>query len=83
MARHHRARAGRQPGPSGNELYLYAADVFAPTSCHVFQVWQDRASLEAHIADPHHRQHLAALDELGARWSSVTHYEVASVLRKR
>src|SRR5690606_15386843 len=67
----------------GNAFYFYAADLFAPSSFHVLQLWEDQASFDAHLADPHHRARLAALDEMGGRWSTVTHYEIAEVRRKR
>jgi quinol monooxygenase YgiN len=67
----------------GNHLYLYAADVHRPEACHVFQLWEDRPSMERHIADPGHRAQLQRFAEMGARWESVTHYEIAEVIRKR
>ena len=74
--------AGSRTAP-GNLLYLYAADLFEPTSFHVFQAWEDQAAMDTHIADPHHRERLKQLDEMGGRWSSVTHYDVSAVRRKR
>ncbi|MBW8827335.1 MAG: antibiotic biosynthesis monooxygenase [Acidobacteria bacterium] len=67
----------------GNLMYLYAADLFEPSSFHVFQVWEDQASMDAHIADPFHRQRINELDAMGGRWEHVTHYDVSAVRHKR
>jgi quinol monooxygenase YgiN len=67
----------------GNLLYLYASDLFEPSSFHVWQLWEDQAAIDAHIADPEHKARLRDLDELGGRWTSVTHYEISEVRKKR
>ena len=67
----------------GNLMYLYAADLFEPSSFHVFQVWEDQQYLDAHIAEPYHKERIKALEEMGGRWTSVTHYDVSAMRRKR
>ena len=62
----------------GCQIYGYAEDVGEPGLIHVFEVWDDQASLDAHIASPHMATWRAAGARYGVHGRALTAYEVAS-----
>ena len=58
--------------------YGYAEDVGEPGLIHVFEVWRDRAALEAHFATPHMGEWRAQWPSFGVSDRRLTAYEVAT-----
>lgn len=58
--------------------YSYAIDVVDPTLVRVFEVWRDRAALEAHFQTPHIAAWRAVWGEIGISERRLDSYEVAS-----
>jgi quinol monooxygenase YgiN len=57
--------------------YGYAEDVLAPGLIRVFEVWRDRAALEAHFKTPHMAKWRAAWPSFGVSDRRLFAYEVA------
>ncbi len=62
----------------GCETYSYGFDVEDSGLVRVFEVWRDRAAIEAHFQAPHMAPWRAAGAELGVFDRRLTLYEVAS-----
>jgi quinol monooxygenase YgiN len=58
--------------------YSYAVDVEDPGPIRVFEVWRDRAALDAHFAAPHLAEWRAAWPALGVSDRRLTLYDVAA-----
>jgi len=65
-------------GEDGCITYSYAIDVQDPGLIRVFEVWRDRAAIEAHFQAPHMAPWRAAGAELGVFDRQLTLYEIAS-----
>ena len=59
-------------GEAGCSAYSYAADVADPGLFRVMEMWDSRASLEAHFASPHMRDWAVAREALGFSNREVT-----------
>ncbi|WP_237479053.1 putative quinol monooxygenase [Lichenibacterium dinghuense] len=62
----------------GCRAYSYAEDLLDPGLIRVTEVWDDRASLDAHFASPHIAEWRAAWARLGIHGRDLTLHEVAS-----
>jgi quinol monooxygenase YgiN len=58
--------------------YGYAEDVAEPGLIHVFEVWRDRAALDAHFQTTHMAAWRAAWPSFGVSDRRLIAYEVAS-----
>ena len=58
--------------------YSYAIDVEEPGLIRVFEVWRDRAALDAHFQAPHLADWRAAWPALGVSDRRLALYEVAA-----
>ena len=59
-------------GEAGCSAYSYSADVTEPGLFRVMEMWDSRASLEAHFATPHMRDWAVAREALGFSNREVT-----------
>ncbi len=62
----------------GCETYSYGFDAMDESLVRVFEVWRDRAAIEAHFQAPHMAPWRAAGTELGVFERKLSLYEVAS-----
>ena len=62
----------------GCEAYSYAVDVADPGLIRVFEVWRDRAALEAHFATAHMAAWRAVWPQFGVSDRRLMTYEVAA-----
>ena len=58
--------------------YSYAEDVMEPGLIHIFEVWRDQASLDAHIASAHMTTWRAAGNSLGVSDRRLVNYQIAA-----
>lgn len=58
--------------------YGYAEDVAEPGLIHVFEIWRDRAALDAHFQTPHMARWRTAWPSFGVSDRRLIAYEVAS-----
>ena len=75
---HMQAMLAASRAEDGCLTYSYADDVAEPGLVRVFEVWRDRAAIEAHFKAPHMAPWRAAGAELGVFDRKLTLYEVAS-----
>lgn len=78
MRPHMDAMLAASRAEDGCETYSYAWDVQDPGLVRVFEVWRDRAAIEAHFKAPHMTPWRAAGAELGLFDRRLSLYEVAS-----
>lgn len=62
----------------GCEVYSYGFDAKEPGLVRIFEIWRDRAALNAHARAPHMAPWRAAGAELGVSDRQLKLYEVAS-----
>jgi quinol monooxygenase YgiN len=75
---HQDAMLAASRAEDGCITYSYAVDVQDPGLIRVFEVWRDRAAIDAHFQAPHMKAWRAANAELGVFDRRLTLYEVAS-----
>ena len=63
---------------AGCRAYGYAEDVAEPGLVHVFEVWDDQASLDAHFLTPHMTAWRGAWPNFGVHDRALTAYEVSA-----
>ncbi len=62
----------------GCDVCAYAQDVAEPSLIRVFEIWRDKAALDAHFATAHMADWRAAGASLGVSDRSITAYDIAS-----
>lgn len=75
---HMAAMLAASRGEDGCLAYSYAIDVEEPGLIRVFEVWRDRAALDAHFQAPHLADWRAAWPALGVSDRRLSLYEVAA-----
>lgn len=75
---HMDAMLAKSRAEDGCLAYSYAVDVNDPGLIRVFEVWRDRAALDAHFAAPHLAAWRAAWPALGVSDRRLTLYDVAA-----
>lgn len=75
---HMKAMMAASRAEDGCIAYGYAEDVAEPGLIHVFEVWRDRAALEAHFTMPHMAVWRSHWPEFGVSDRRLTAYEVAA-----
>lgn len=75
---HMDAMMARSRAEDGCLAYSYAQDLQEPGLIRVFEVWRDRAALDAHGAAPHLAEWRAAWPPFGVSGRRLTLYEVAA-----
>ena len=63
---------------AGCQAYVFSNDTQEPGRQHLFEIWDDEASLIAHSRAPHMAAYREAMQELGAlRTREISRYEVS------
>ena len=63
---------------AGCQAYVFSNDTQDPGVQHLFDIWDDEASLAAHARAPHMAAYREAMQELGAlQTREITRYEVS------
>lgn len=58
--------------------YSYSVDVLVPSLIHVFEIWQDKESLDAHFKTPHLKAWRESWSSFGISDRKLSLVEVAS-----
>ena len=64
-------------GEAGCVVFTFGPDLIEPDLVNVYEVWRDRAALEAHRASPHMAAWRARHAEIGMRERKLTLFEVS------
>src|SRR5688500_17256766 len=59
----------------GCVTYAFSRDIMEPGLIRVFEIWQSRPQLDAHMQVPHMKAWRAALSELGASGRDIKIYQ--------
>ncbi len=62
----------------GNIEYNFALDMADASLIRLFEVWDDQAALDAHMAMPHMVEFLTAVGELGVTNTDIVKYQISS-----